>query len=263
MKKRKRRGKNNGIIKKVIIVIAVIILIFCVLIGYAVYNMTKQEEVLTQEVINWSNKNLLKDNFEINIKTKGEYAYVENAIKKFYKKLSNNVKQLYYYLESDELTNILSIENLQNDRPNFIKSNNTISTVKANATTAINNIASLCDEETIKSLLDKDKVDDYYIDIYKKLMYTEQDLKNFKETKAEMEELSKNLNIFLDKIQEILNLLEKNNNNWMIENGQLYFSSDSLVNQYNTLYKELQTIVTEKLSGTEKKKKEEIQDTNI
>ena len=79
-------------IKKVLLVIGIIIVVFAVIIGYFVYKDLKQEEVLKQEVITLSNKDLLNDNYDIEIKTTGEYAYVENAVKKFYKELSDNVK---------------------------------------------------------------------------------------------------------------------------------------------------------------------------
>ena len=82
-------------------------------------------------------------------------------------------------------------------------------------------------------------------------MYTEQDLKNLKETKEQMEEISTNMNLFLDKIEEIMNMLEKNNGSWKIEDNQLYFNTNELVNEYNTLYKELREIATEKLNTDE------------
>ena len=238
-------------IKKILMIIGIIILIIITGFGYFIYKDLKQEEVLKQEVIKLSNKDLLKDNFSIEIKTKGEYSYVENAIKKFYKELSDNVKTLNYSLDSEDLMNILSIENIKNDSPNFLKSHTTISTVRTKTTKSLEKIAQLCSEEYIKNLLDKEKVSDYYIEFYQKLMYTEQDLKNLKETKEQMEEISTNMNLFLDKIEEIMNMLEKNNGSWKIEDNQLYFNTNELVNEYNTLYKELREIATEKLNTDE------------
>ena len=80
-------------------------------------------------------------------------------------------------------------------------------------------------------------------------MYTEQDLKTLAETKEEMEEISNNLNIFLNKIEEILNMLEKNNASWKIEDNQIYFQTNEQVDEYNKLYKELKDIADEKLNS--------------
>ena len=141
-------------IKKVLAVIGIILLLFIILVGYLVYKDLKQEDVLKKEVINLSNKDLLEDNFNIDIKTTGDYAYVENAIKKYYKELSDNVKKLNYALDNEELLNILSTDTLQSDRPSFTKSRNTIKNVKKTSTESLQKIATLCDEEYIKKLMD-------------------------------------------------------------------------------------------------------------
>ena len=238
-------------IKKILIGIGVIFVAFAGLIGYFVYKDLKQEEILKKEIIDLSNKDLLQDNFNISIKTTGDYAYVENAIKKFYKELSDSVKMLNYSLDDDGLINILSIDNLQKERPNFLKSHSMIENAKKQSTDSLHKISQLCDEEYIKNLLDKDKVSDYYVKFYRQLMYSESDLKYFRETKESMEELSTNINLFLDKVDEILKMLEKNNDSWFIENQQIYFSSSKLVDEYNNLYKELKTIASEKLNTSQ------------
>ena len=236
-------------IKKVLAVIGIILLLFIILVGYLVYKDLKQEDVLKKEVINLSNKDLLEDNFNIDIKTTGDYAYVENAIKKYYKELSDNVKKLNYALDNEELLNILSTDTLQSDRPSFTNSRNTIKNVKKTSTESLQKIATLCDEEYIKNLLDKEKVSDYYIDFYKKIMYTEKDIKTLIKTKEEMEEISNSLNEFLDKVEEILSMLERNNSAWYIEDKQIYFETEEQVNEYNKLYEELKGIANDKLGS--------------
>ena len=92
-------------------------------------------------------------------------------------------------------------------------------------------------------MLDKEKVSDYTIKFYHKIMYTKEDLKEINDEKKQMEKLAKDYNDFLNKIEEIINLLDDNNDSWFIRDGQLYFSSNDLVDRYNKLYKELTTMV--------------------
>lgn len=249
-------------LKKVLIGIGVLLLIGVIGIGYAVYKDLKQEEVLKKEIINLTNKDLLEDNYNIDIKTTGDYAYVENAIKKYYKELSDNVKKLNYSLDDEELQNILSPENLDKDRPSFTNSRSLLNNAKKVSTDSLQKIATLCDENYIKNLLDKEKVSDYYLDFYQKIMYTEQDIKILLETKEEMETLSNNLNLFLDKVEEILSMLERNNKDWYIEEKQIYFQTEEEVNEYNKLYEELKTIANEKLDAKNIKNKKDT-DINI
>ena len=238
-------------IKKILIVLGIILLGFAGLIGYSLYKDFQQEEILEQEVLRLSNSDLVKDNFTISIKTKGEYAYVESAIKNFYKTLSDNVKLINKYMDDKRFINILTVQNIQDDRPEFINSNMLLSNTKTEVTKALDVISSLCEEENIKNLLNEEKVSDYTIDYYRKLMYTKKDLKYFAEVKEQMQTLSVDLNMFLDKVKEILDFLEKNNDSWFIENDQLYFENSTLVDRYNGLYGELKKIVIEKFNGSD------------
>lgn len=239
----KKKSKKN-----ILLIIGAIIVICIAAIAYLVVIDLKQEDLLKKEIVNISNKDLLTDNYDIEVKTTGDYAYVEEAVKKFYKELSDSVKTMNFYLNDEELTNILSAENLAADGPHFQKSYQILEETRKNSTEAIKKIANLCEEETIKNLIDKDKVDVYYYELYQKLMYTKEDLEDFAETKQEMQTLSENLNIFLDQVKGMLNMLENNSSSWVIENGQLYFDTDELVAEYNTLYSELNQFVTENFS---------------
>ena len=73
------------IIKRFFIFIGVLLLAFALLIAYIVVKDFKQEEILQKEVIILANKDLLKDDFDVDIKTTDEYAYVEETIKKYYR----------------------------------------------------------------------------------------------------------------------------------------------------------------------------------
>ena len=90
--------KKKKMIKWIIITVAIIITSFLALCGYWVIEDLKQEEILKQEIINYSHKNLESDDFTVIVKTKGDYAYVEEAIKKYYKELSDNIKGMNKYL---------------------------------------------------------------------------------------------------------------------------------------------------------------------
>ena len=63
-----------------------------------------------------------------------------------------------------------------------------------------------------------------------------------KEIKENMQTLSNDMEQFLDKVIEVLDLLKENNSSWRTENDQIYFDSNELVNRYNNLYNDLQEI---------------------
>lgn len=232
-----KKLKSNG--KKIFILVALIVLVIGAAIGYLVVDELQQEDILKQEIINFSNKDLVTGDFEVKVKTKGDYAYIEEAIKNYYKELSNNIKILNSYLTDENLIKILSAENISSDGPSFVNSYKLLEDTKANSVKAMEEIANLCKEDTIKNLLDKKMVDDYSYELYLDLMYSKEDLADMKIISDDMQALSNNLNTFLDKVIGILKFLEGNANMWSIEEGQLYFKSTALVNEYNNLYNDL------------------------
>ena len=244
--------KKKKSIKKIIIGIVIAVVIFLGLIFFMAYKELQEEDILKQEIINYSNKDLATDDYSIKVKTTGDRAYVEETVKKYYKSLSDSVKAINSYLNDEELTNILTVESLRNDSPNYLKSHTLISNTKSKVTKEIENISSLCEEETIKNLIDKDKLNDseYYYDFYLDLMYTEKDIEMLNSTKEEMEALSNNLNEFLDKVDEILTFLETNANYIEYTDTDIYISDDNILNEYNNLIEELTTLANN-LTNTE------------
>ena len=244
--------KKKKSIKKIIIGIVIAVVIFLGLIFFMAYKELQEEDILKQEIINYSNKDLATDDYSIKVKTTGDRAYVEEAVKKYYKSLSDSVKAINSYLNDEELTNILTINSLRNDSPNYTKSHTLISNTKSKVTKELENISSLCEEDTIKNLIDKDKLSDseYYYDFYLDLMYTEKDLEMLNNTKEEMETLSTKLNEFLDKVDEILTFLETNANYIEYTDTDIYISDDNILNEYNNLLNEL-TALANNMANTE------------
>lgn len=234
--------------KKIILIIILIIIIISGIIGYLKIKEKEQIELLSKEIANFSNKDLLKDEYKIKTKTTGDYEYIEKTIKNYYKELSDNTKIIYHYLNNKELINILSLNNLQNNRPKFTESHQLLDTTRTKINDASTSITELCDEEKIKKLVDKEKIDKDNYELYLQLIYTEKNLKTLTETNQEIKDLSTNLNTFLDKIKEVLVLLEQNNSSWEIVDNQIHFMTPELVDQYNNLYNELNKITTDKFN---------------
>ena len=226
--------KKKTILKYFTFILLILISSF---IGYVFNNNKKQEELLKKELINLVEKDLSKDNYDIKIKTKGEYAKTEKKLKKHYKKLSSNIKTINSYLDNQDLINVLSLDNIKNNAPNFEDSYNLINDVKDKLNSSITIVSNLSSEESIKEILDDKELD-----------YIKDDLKELSNIKEENQIIVDNLNIFLNKVEEILNLLKNNTNNWYIKDNQLYFKTNKLVNEYNNLYNDLNTFVKDKFS---------------
>ncbi len=232
------------------IIITIVILFVLILIGflgailYRVHQEINQEEELRTEIADYYNRDLLKDDFSIKMKTKGDCAYVEQAVKKFYKDLSDHVKKIFSDLKDEKFSNIFNIENLTSDRPDFIKSHMIVKKTRDKVKQTIQNIDQLCEEETIKNLLDREKLSDdkYYYDFYLELIYTKEDREKFKEVKENMNQIGKKVNIYFDKIDQMLNFLQENDEA-ILYKEILLFKDPSLLIEWKKQLSELQEII--------------------
>ena len=261
--KKEKENKKNSKFKYILIFIGIILIIFVGIIGYLVVKDLEQEDILKKEIVNLANKDLVTDNYDIEVKTTGDYAYIEEAIKTYYKNLSDSVKTINNYLNDEDLINILSATNLENDGPKFENSYKILSETREQSNLAMQTIIDLCSEDTIKDLIDKKKIDDYSYDLYLELMYTEDDLEDFAKTKAEMQTVSNNLNTFLDKVEAMIKMLESNSDYWFIDEGQLYFEKDSLVTEYNNLYNDLNDFVNNNFTDNSKTETTKTSNSNV
>ena len=208
-----------------------------IIIGYNLINNKRQEELLKKEIINLVKKDLYKDNYDIEIMTKGKYSKKEKKLKIHYKELSNNNKLINNYLDNQDLINVLSLDNIKNNAPNFESNYNLVNNVRDKLNSSISIVINLSSEDSIKEILD-----------YKELGYIKNELKDLKSIKEETQIIVDDLNTFLDKVEVILNLLKNNSNNWYIKDNELYFKNNKLVNEYNNLYKDLNSYVKDKFS---------------
>lgn len=251
-----KKMKKGKILKKIIITILVIFGLLFALILFLAISQNREEQILKQEIINYSNKNLVDDDFSITVKTSGDYAYVEEAVKRFYKELSDNAKTISSYLASDEFNTILSPEKLSLDRPNYTKSYSFLDIARKKINDSLSQIQKLTNQETVKNLLDKDKLEDsdYYYELYLNLMCTEQDLKNLEELRKETEIMTKNLNELIDKIYEILDFLKANDNIVVYGDNTVYFKSNATLIKYQELIEELNKIMDKIINSQGSKK---------
>lgn len=221
-------------------IIFVIILFFVVGIGYFVYSDLKQEKLLKNEIQEYMSLDFKDDKYTIDIKTSGDYALVETAIKSYFKEISDIVKQVNIIESDDEFNNILTTENFKNDGPDFISTLKKISDVRNDFKDNINKFVSMCSKEYMLSMIEKyDDLDTYYIDLYKELMYTDKDLEDIEKTKNEMLKLEDSFSVFLDDCENIIVFLKENKGKWIIDANSIVFDSDELLKEYNNLTKKL------------------------
>ncbi len=232
---------------KIIIAIVIIVLIIVAIIGFLVIKDLKQEKNLEAELdellSSMDTYPLKYDELETKLNrtiTTGSYKEVENSVKAYIGSFISSIKSLDGLFDSDDIINAVSAENYKTDGPDFVKTKKNLSTASEELDKISEDLIAFFTEEKAMSFIKDKNLDDYYIDLYKK--YTVADNESSSEIADTKKELTASLNDFkklINQEQEIINFLVKNKRSWKIENDEIVFYSQTLVDKYNSLINEI------------------------
>ena len=242
--------KKKSVIAIVIAVIAIVLVVGGIIIYFAnrftqelaIKNEIQQMDEMTNDVenINIETFNQKADT----IVTNGDYAIIEQAVKNYLKESVNYSLEIKALLDDEQMTNIVTADNYQNDGPNFVQSTQYLSDSKAKLEEAKTKFPEMFTEEKIMSYIDGKIDNQYYIDFYKEVAIgNEAELMPQEEIDTINSSLDTVINI-LNIEEELINLLKENKGTWSIEDGMIMFSSDSVLTTYNDLVTELQSVAT-------------------
>ena len=226
--------------KKILIAIGVVVALIVLLLTIIIIKDLNQEKKLRQELneidslINFDEFDYDKVNERLG-KTisSGDYLVVEKAAKKYLKD-TIDITLTYVNLVTDEkFSNVLTLENYQEDGPNFINTKLYIKETKEQIEDYKNKILNQFNNETVLSYIENKNLDSYYIDFYKSLAFSSE-----AEITKNKQEIEQNINVVIDTLNvydEVINFLIFNKNNWTIEGEYIVFSNEEIHEQYNQL----------------------------
>lgn len=221
--------------KKFFIIFLFIILDIFLLIGYLVIRDKTNLTNLKKEIKEINKLDITKGNFNRRIKTSGEYALVEKAIKGYYIDYSNGIQDVNSTMVDDKLTKILSYDNYSKDGFQFEESFKYLETKKTEFNKSIDKLIKMSDKKYMEKYIDKKIKDKYYNDLCNELMITDKRVQSFSDTKKTLEAIKTKVNKIIDNSSEVLTLLKDNQDSCVLEEGEIRFKSRSVFDRYNEL----------------------------
>ena len=218
---------------KIGIIIAVVVLAIVGIIGYFATVDLAQAAILRKEIAVIAESDITKDEIDMEIKTKGDYAVVEQTIKEYMNKYSITCKEVMAILEDEQMAEILSAENYKNDGPDFITSKAYIESTRKNFNEKITLLIEMTSEETMKLAIEDKGLDENFKELYYELMLGEELKVDLQKAKESLESSSVTINKILDVQEKVINMLIKNKGKWEVQNDQIVFSTQALVDEYN------------------------------
>lgn len=208
-------GKGKKSKKGLIIAIIAVVLAIIVGISLFVAYRSSQFALLVSETNKITSMEMLKADgtvdqdakIDMEIKTKGSYAVVEQTLKEYLNETLETSKKAPEIIKTEDIEKLMSFENIKNDGPEFTQTKAKIAEMRKAGEEYIEQLLSLCEKERFLTVIDDKDISDYYKEIYKKLAVDEETEKELNETKEKGEKAKKQITASFDYIENIFNFL--------------------------------------------------------
>ena len=229
--------------KRILKIIGILIgILLIIIVGIAIWGIVQEnklEKELTKisELVNQENIDLDSVYEVLNqTVTKGDYAKVEKAFKNYLKDNFDTTIKISEILNDEQLLNVLTAENYLNDGKDFLATKEYIEQTRINLTQYQNDYNEFFTEEKAKSYINKQELDEYYVDLYMEQYVGDIETDNDSDVVDEsIDEILNILNIY----EEVINLLANNKDEWQIIDENIVFDDTELSNEYEELVNKL------------------------
>lgn len=226
--------KSSKIILVCVIACILLILVpFTILVLREVTKDLKQEAKLDEIVQELSEKDLTKDEIDMTIYTKGDYAVVEKTIKEYLNEYSKHSKSAIETMNDDKFSDVLTTSNYVKDGKEFVETKKYIEETRKSLNADFDYLIEFSTTEAIMKKIDERNLDSYYVDLYRTYMFDKEVATDLKNTKEELEQSKEKMMNIFDIYEKAINLLADNPTAWYIEDGQLYITNNVLLTRYN------------------------------
>lgn len=191
--------------------------------------------LLKKEITSLSKLDISVDKINKDGKTYFKYRIVENTIKDFLNDYSYKINEVYEFVDDDKLIKILSYDNYLNDGPEFNDSKHYLVDRKIKFNNIINELEKILEEDNIKKLIRNKITNEYYITLYDEMIFSDEFNEQFENNRIFLKELRDKYNNIYDTSLEVLNFLSLYKDSWKLENGEIKFINNDLLNYYNNL----------------------------
>lgn len=237
-KKKSKKGIIAGIII-VVIIIAIAVVVFFAYHGQQLALLTTEtQNAVAVKTVNDDGTINKEAKIDMEIKTKGSYAIVEETLKSYLNEALTLAQQADSLYSQEEIENTLSIENIKSDGPDFVQTKEKIAQMKKSGEEYIDKFIELCNEENLLAAIDDKQVSDYYKELYKQLATDEEAGKELANTVSELETLKTDLLAAFDYLNSIVEFLSDNKSSWTVEGEQIVFYSQAKLDEYQKLIEE-------------------------
>lgn len=227
-------NKKKGIVLGVCAVV--------VLVGYLVYfGYNKyQESLIFREGEKIGDMDVLEGEVDTKLYTSGDYQVVEKTMKDYIVEYVDVTREIVNRLSDEKFTNLLTYENVEQDGKEFTETLNYLNEQKTELQEGFDRVIAMSsDVEVMKAIEDKN-IGTKYENLYREVMLDSSLSDALKDEQTTLIETRDDMMNFIDQYIEVFEFLKEHQNDYVLENGQILFQNESLLNQYQSYLNALQ-----------------------
>lgn len=228
-------NKKKGI---VLGVCAVVVVLVCYLVyfGYNKY----QESLIFREGEKIGDMDVLEGEVDTKLYTSGDYQVVEKTMKDYIVEYVDVTREIVNRLSDEKFTNLLTYENVEQDGKEFTETLNYLNEQKTELQEGFDRVIAMSsDVEVMKAIEDKN-VGTKYENLYREVMLDSSLSDALKDEQTTLIETRDDMMNFIDQYIEVFEFLKEHQNDYVLQNGQILFQNESLLNQYQSYLNALQ-----------------------
>lgn len=228
-------NKKKGI---VLGVCAVVVVLVCYLVyfGYNKY----QESLIFREGEKIGDMDVLEGEVDTKLYTSGDYQVVEKTMKDYIVEYVDVTREIVNRLSDEKFTNLLTYENVEQDGKEFTETLNYLNEQKTELQEGFDRVIAMSsDVEVMKAIEDKN-IGTKYENLYREVMLDSSLSDALKDEQTTLIETRDDMMNFIDQYIEVFEFLKEHQNDYVLENGQILFQNESLLNQYQSYLNALQ-----------------------
>lgn len=221
--------------KYLFLILFILFLLFLFLGYFVIVNRRVQEDRLLNDIEKFSKQDILSDRTFSSSSVSFKYKEVEEVIEDYIDDFYKQYQKVMSYADDQELTTLLSISNYLEDGKEFNHSLEYVEKVRGRFQKDIDKLFQFCTKKGIIEFSKESSLSGYYQDVFVSSVLNSSlfvKLENYKESFLESEN---QMNMVFNTVTSTLSFLKINADNWKIEDNEIQFSTEDLVNQYNNL----------------------------
>lgn len=169
----------------------------------------------------------------------GDYAVVEKTVKQYVTDFVNAVKEVETVAGDESLAKVLEPSNIKKDGPEFKATLTTLNDAITKLDILYTKFSNCFTDEDLNAYIKDKNLDEYYVNLYKKIMIDDESAASFAKDKDELLKSLEQFRTLVKQEKEVIEFLKKNKGKWQVSGDTLTFTSSSVLSQYNSLIQKI------------------------